>query len=86
MSDDDEELGHGMYYFAKDGTYWLTPEERDAWEKPDWKVLHFERAQELLRKVEELMADEDRFREMGYGVCKFYVDLAQLHLRIRDLL
>ena len=74
-------------YTARDGTMWAS---YDVWwnvnGRDEARARHNERAQELLRKAEELMADEDRFREMGFGVCQFYVDLANLHLRIRDLL
>jgi hypothetical protein len=75
------------YYEARDGTKWLTPEERDAWEYPLRREAHLDRARELLRKADEWIdVDEETLTERGYGMAQVWIGLADLHLRIRDLI
>ena len=75
-------------YTAHDGTMWAS---YDVW----WNVngrdaaraRHKEQAHELLLKADDLLnVSDETLARTGYGHASVLIDLAQLHLRIRDLL
>lgn len=50
------------------------------------RQVHLDRARELLAKAESWIdVDDETMNQRGYGIAQFWVQLAQLHLAIREL-
>ena len=65
---------------------WQDPEVARWAQRGQVQQHHAERAKELLAKAEAWIdVDEETMIERGYGMAQFWVQLAQLHLAIRDL-